>query len=142
MTLVQLFLNINYFLIFTFLFLLGFIILVHLVTIIIRFFSSKNWFKSRDLLSINYLLFYRTYDIINIRKEWLLQQTLRGRPPKSIPINIAMLNCAEVMILNTKPNRVRTTTYQPITDQLGEVIEGALSGVVVSKHTEQSDIYR
>ena len=62
--------------------------------------------------------------------------------PKSIPINIAMLNCAEVVILNTKPNRVRTTTYQPITDQLGEVIEGALSGVVVSKHTEQSDIYR
>jgi len=53
-----------------------------------------------------------------------------------------MLNCAEVMILNAKPNRVRTTTYQPIADQLGEVIEGALSGVVVSKHTEQSDIYR
>lgn len=53
-----------------------------------------------------------------------------------------MLICAEVLILNAKPNRVRTITYQPIADQLGEAIEGALSGEMGSTHTEQSDIYR
>jgi len=66
----------------------------------------------------------------------------RGRPQERIPINIAMLICAEVLILNAKPNRVRTITYQPIADQLGDAIEGELSGEMGSTHTEQSDIYR